>query len=117
MTQGILSVLALALLPAAGNFVGGLISEFRRPSPIVLNRALHIAAGVIIAVVAVEVMPEAIGHRLRGFLPSRSSPGAACTSWSRPASRGGSGRRKNPLAPGHGWSMWRSPRISLATGS
>lgn len=61
MSQGILAVLGLALLPAAGNFVGGVASEFLRPSAAVLNRALHLAAGVIIAVVAVEVMPEAIG--------------------------------------------------------
>lgn len=61
MTQGILAVLALALLPAAGNFAGGLVSEFLHPSAQTINRALHLAAGVIIAVVAVEVMPEAIG--------------------------------------------------------
>ena len=61
MNQGILAVLALALLPAAGNFAGGVASEFLRPSATTLNRALHLAAGVILAVVAVEVMPEAIG--------------------------------------------------------
>lgn len=61
MTQGILSVLALALLPAAGNFAGGVASEFLQPSAKTLNRVLHLAAGVIVAIVAVEVMPEAIG--------------------------------------------------------
>ena len=61
MDPGILAVLALALLPAAGNFTGGLASEFLRPSPAMLNRALHAAVGIVLAVVAVEVMPGAIG--------------------------------------------------------
>ncbi len=61
MTQGIFAVIGLALLPAVGNFIGGVTAEFLRASPAVLNRALHVAAGVIVAVVAVEVMPEAIG--------------------------------------------------------
>ena len=61
MNESVLAVLLLALLPAAGNFSGGLMSEFLRPSAKTLNAALHLAAGVIIAVVAVEVMPEAIG--------------------------------------------------------
>ena len=58
--DGLPLVLALALLPAAGNFAGGLLSEWLRPSPRMLNRALHAAAGIILAVVAVEVMPEAL---------------------------------------------------------
>ena len=61
MNQGILAVLALAFLPAAGNFAGGVASEFLRPSSKTLNRALHLAAGIVLAVVAVEVMPEALG--------------------------------------------------------
>lgn len=56
-----LTVLLISLLPAAGNFAGGLASEFLKPSPMMLNRALHVAAGIILAVVAVEVMPEALG--------------------------------------------------------
>ena len=57
---GILTVLALALLPALGNFAGGLAADFLRPSRRVLNWALHGASGIILAVVAVEVMPEAL---------------------------------------------------------
>lgn len=60
MSGGILAVLGLALLPAVGNFAGGLAAEFLRPSKRVLNWALHAAAGVILAVVAVEVMPQAL---------------------------------------------------------
>ena len=53
-------VIGLALLPAAGNFAGGLLAEWIRPSERILNKALHAAAGIIVAVVAVEVMPEAL---------------------------------------------------------
>ena len=56
----LLRVLAFALLPAAGNFAGGLIAEFVRPSQRWLNRALHAAAGVVIGVVAIEIFPEAL---------------------------------------------------------
>lgn len=55
------TVLVLALLPGAGNAVGGLLAEFTPRSDVWLNRALHAAAGVVIAVVAVEIMPEALG--------------------------------------------------------
>ena len=60
MGTEILLVLGLALLPALGNFGGGLLAEWLRPSPIALNRALHAATGIILAVVAVEVMPQAL---------------------------------------------------------
>ncbi len=60
MNPGILTVLALALLPAVGNFGGGLLAEWLRPSKAILNRALHAAAGIILAVIAVKVMPEAL---------------------------------------------------------
>ena len=53
-------MVGLALLPAAGNFGGGLIAEFIRPSKRILSHALHAASGIIVAVVAVEVMPEAL---------------------------------------------------------
>ena len=55
------TVLLLALLPGGGNFVGGLVAEAVPSSARWLNRALHAAAGVVIAVVAVEIMPEALG--------------------------------------------------------
>lgn len=60
MNDELWSVLGLALLPAAGNFGGGVIAEWLRPSPKTLNRALHAAAGIILAVISVEVMPEAL---------------------------------------------------------
>lgn len=60
MSREILTVLGLAMLPALGNFAGGLTADFLRPSRRVVNWALHAAAGIILAVVAVEVMPEAL---------------------------------------------------------
>ena len=56
----LLIVIGLALLPALGNFGGGLLAEWLRPSQRTLNRVLHAAAGIILAVIAVEVMPEAL---------------------------------------------------------
>lgn len=53
-------ILGLALLPALGNFGGGVLAEWIKPSQQALNRALHAATGILLAVVAVEVMPEAI---------------------------------------------------------
>lgn len=55
-----LYVLLLALMPAAGNFSGGVLAEFVTTSRRSLNIALHGAAGIVIAVVAVELMPEAL---------------------------------------------------------
>ncbi|ORE97030.1 hypothetical protein [Aurantimonas sp. 22II-16-19i] len=56
-----LHVLALALMPAFGNFAGGVVAELIPTSRRMLNRALHAAAGIVTAVVAVELMPEALG--------------------------------------------------------
>lgn len=55
-----LQVLLLALLPAAGNFAGGVVAELVPTSRRTLNRALHVAAGIVVAVVAVELMPQAL---------------------------------------------------------
>ena len=54
-------VLFLSLLPGAGNFAGAMAAEFWKTSPRLLNWALHAAAGIVIAIVAVELIPEAIG--------------------------------------------------------
>jgi ZIP family zinc transporter len=53
-------VLGLALLPALGNFAGGLLAELVPTSRATLNRALHAAAGIVIAIVAVGIMPRAL---------------------------------------------------------
>ena len=53
-------VLGLALLPALGNFSGGLLAEYLPTSKRNLNRALHAASGIVIAIVAVELVPRAL---------------------------------------------------------
>ncbi|MDP9381893.1 MAG: ZIP family metal transporter [Chloroflexota bacterium] len=58
--EGYLSVLAFAALPAVGNFAGGLLAEVLAPSQRLLGLALHAAAGIVLAVVAVELMPQAL---------------------------------------------------------
>lgn len=59
--SGYLTVLLLALLPAGGNFLGGIAAEFLRVSSKALSFALHAAAGILFAVVGIELMPEALG--------------------------------------------------------
>jgi ZIP family zinc transporter len=59
--SGFWQVLLLSLLPGAGNFAGGLLAEYTSPSPRHLNWALHVASGIVIAIVAVELIPQALG--------------------------------------------------------
>ena len=59
-----LVVLGFAALPAAGNFFGGVLAEVFRVSERTLSLALHLAAGIVLAVVGLELMPEALGSDL-----------------------------------------------------
>jgi ZIP family zinc transporter len=60
MSGSFLIVLALAALPAVGNFAGGLMAEIWPISERTLSLALHGAAGVVLAVVGVELLPQAV---------------------------------------------------------
>lgn len=53
-------VFGLALLPALGNFAGGLLAEFFETNKSRLSMALHAASGIVIAIVSTELMPEAL---------------------------------------------------------
>ena len=53
------AVLLLSLLPGLGNFAGGLLAEFGKTTERLLNWALHAASGIVIAIVSVELLPEA----------------------------------------------------------
>lgn len=55
-------VAGLALLPGLGNLAGGMVAEFVRTTPRLLNLALHAASGIVIGVVAIELMPEALNN-------------------------------------------------------
>lgn len=52
-------LLLLALFPALGNFLGGLIAEFTRTTRHRLALALHLAAGILFGVIAIELAPRA----------------------------------------------------------
>lgn len=56
-----LQVMLLALFPAAGNFLGGLLAEVTRTSRKTLSLALHLAAGILFGVIAIELAPRAFG--------------------------------------------------------
>jgi zinc transporter, ZIP family len=58
--EGYLTALALAALPALGNFAGGLLSEFFNVTQRTLSFALHAAAGIILGVISVELIPESL---------------------------------------------------------
>lgn len=53
-------VLLLSLLPGLGNFTGGLVAEYWKSSPKLLNWALHAASGIVLAIVSVELIPSAL---------------------------------------------------------
>lgn len=53
-------VLLLAALPAGANLLGGILAEAVPISQRTLALALHAAAGVVLGVVAVELLPEAL---------------------------------------------------------
>jgi ZIP family zinc transporter len=55
-----LSALLLAALPAAGYVIGGLVAEAVAIKEKTLSFALHVAAGAMLAVVSVELMPEVL---------------------------------------------------------
>lgn len=56
------TVLLLALLPAIGTATGALIAEWKQPPAWLTGAALHAAAGIAAAVVAVELMPRAVAN-------------------------------------------------------
>ncbi len=55
-------VLLLACLPALGNLTGGVVAELFKVSRGALSIALHLAAGILIAVVGLELMGGALEH-------------------------------------------------------
>lgn len=56
-----LVALALSVIPVLRNIAGGLIAEVVAVSWRTLSLALHGAAGIVLAVVGVELMPRALG--------------------------------------------------------
>ena len=54
----LLQILLLALLPAVGNFAGGLLAEFIKTTRETLSLALHVSSGIILGVIAMELAPR-----------------------------------------------------------
>ena len=71
-------VLLLSLLPGAGNFIGGMLAEFGKTSQQRLNWALHAASGIVIAIVAIELIPEAL-NSLAGWWIALAFAAGGCT--------------------------------------
>ena len=46
MREGMRVLLGLALLPALGNLIGGVLAEWLRPSQRIVNLALHAATAI-----------------------------------------------------------------------
>ncbi|ARS38054.1 MULTISPECIES: ZIP family metal transporter [Pontibacter] len=55
-----LQVLLYAAMPALGNFFGGVLAEVFKVSEKTLSLALHTAAGIVLAVIGLELMPQAL---------------------------------------------------------
>ena len=70
-------VIGLALLPGIGNFAGAMVAEFVRTTPRLLNLALHAASGIVIAVVAVELMPEILKNLAGWWIAAAFAAGGA----------------------------------------
>ena len=58
--ENFLRLLWMSALPAAGNFLGSVLAELVPMTARRLSLTLHAAAGILLAVVAVELMPEAL---------------------------------------------------------
>ena len=98
-------VILLSLLPGLGNLAGGMVAEFVRTTPRLLNLALHAASGIVIAVVAIELMPEALRNLAGWWIAlAFAAGGAAYVGTERLLERtGGTGASGGP---GGGSAMW-----------
>lgn len=92
-------VILLALLPGAGNVAGGMVAEFVQTTPRLLNLALHASSGIVIGVVAIELMPEALENLAGWWIAAAFAAGGAAyiateaviERWSETSGNGGSG--------------------------
>ena len=60
--NGYFLALLLSLMPAIGSVVGGIMADYFRITENSMSYVLHGAAGVILAVVGVELLPQALGY-------------------------------------------------------
>ena len=75
--SGFATVLLFASLPALGNFAGGLIAEMTSVSGRGLSIALHAALGIILAVVSLELLPQAFATESKWVVIAAFAAGGA----------------------------------------
>ena len=73
----LLPLLVLALFPAAGNVAGGILAEYLGSIGAHPELALHVAVGLMLAIVATELLPEA-STVLPGWTVGAAFRRAAC---------------------------------------
>lgn len=64
MSSPLTNVLTFASIPAAAVVLGGVAAAFRKPSPAFTSAVQHIAAGVLFAAVATELLPDVVHRRM-----------------------------------------------------
>jgi zinc transporter, ZIP family len=64
MASSLANVLGFASIPAVAVVLGGVFASLRTPSPAVRSGVQHLAAGVLFAALAVELLPDVIHRRL-----------------------------------------------------
>ncbi|QYO75588.1 ZIP family metal transporter [Devosia salina] len=70
-------IIGLSLLPGLGNLAGGIVAELVRTTPRLLNITLHAASGIVIGVVAIELMPEALENLAGWWIAASFAAGGA----------------------------------------
>ncbi len=68
MTTPALTAAQLVTAPVAAGALGSVVAAVRRPSPSVTSALQHVAAGVVMAAVAGEVLPDHVIMFFAGFL-------------------------------------------------
>ena len=64
MSASLSSVFAFAAIPATAVIVGGILAALRTPSPAMRSGVQHIAAGVLFAALATELLPDVLHRRM-----------------------------------------------------
>ena len=64
MSTPLSNVLTFAAIPAAAVIIGGILAAIRSPSPAVRSGVQHIAAGVLFAALATELLPDVLHRRM-----------------------------------------------------
>ncbi len=60
VTASLTNVLAFASIPTVAVVLGGVFASIRTPSPAVRSGVQHIAAGVLFAALATELLPDVV---------------------------------------------------------